>query len=56
MAKHVMVGKDVQRFLAKYDIVPEVCFSEQDIADDVWESPPGCIVYDVLNVENLHTK
>jgi hypothetical protein len=50
MAKDVMVGKDVQRLLAKYDIIPEIRFSEQDIADDVWETPPGCIVYDVLDV------
>jgi hypothetical protein len=51
-----MMGRDVQRYLAMYDIVPEVRFSEQEITDDVWETPPGCIAFKIDENEIEYTE
>jgi hypothetical protein len=56
MAKLVMMARDAQRYLAMYDIIPEVRFSEQEIADDVWETPPGCIAFEIDENEIEYTE
>jgi hypothetical protein len=39
-----LLGRDMQRYLQEYNIIPEIRFSKQDMSDDEWELLPACLV------------